>query len=224
MFSFEPGTFLFEAWAARYQLLAGLGVTAQLSVLTIVSGSIAGIIGGIGLSYGPWPVRFLLRVYVDAVRGIPVLVLILFSYYGLALLGIQISAFTAGVVALGGFCAAHMSETVRGSLESIPAGQTEAAKAIGLRFTQRLRYVLLPQAIRRLLPPWVNTAVEMVKGTTLLSIIGVVELLLATQQTIARNYLILQFYFAAGMLYVLVNFTISQLGALLERRTAHLRY
>lgn len=224
MFSFEPGTFLFEAWDARYQLMAGLAVTAQLSVLTIVSGSIAGMIGGIGLTYGPWPIRFLLRVYVDAVRGIPVLVLILFSYYGLALLGIQISAFTAGVVALGGFCAAHMSETVRGSLESIPAGQTEAAKAIGLRFGQRLRYVLLPQAIRRLLPPWVNTAVEMVKGTTLLSIIGVVELLLATQQTIARNYLILQFYFAAGMLYVLVNFTISQLGALLERRTAHLRY
>ncbi|BBK37895.1 ABC transporter permease [Allostella sp. ATCC 35155] len=224
MFSFEPGTFLFEAWDARYQLMAGLAVTAQLSVLTIVSGSIAGMIGGIGLTYGPWPIRFLLRVYVDAVRGIPVLVLILFSYYGLALFGIQISAFTAGVVALGGFCAAHMSETVRGSLESIPAGQTEAAKAIGLRFGQRLRYVLLPQAIRRLLPPWVNTAVEMVKGTTLLSIIGVVELLLATQQTIARNYLILQFYFAAGMLYVLVNFTISQLGALLERRTAHLRY
>ncbi|WP_374445594.1 amino acid ABC transporter permease [Stella sp.] len=224
MFSFEPGTFLFEAWVARNQLLAGLSVTAQLSVLTIVAGSVVGVFGGIGLSYGPWPIRFLLRVYVDAVRGIPVLVLILFSYYGLALLGVHISPFTAGVVALGGFCGAHMSETVRGALESIPVGQTEAAKAIGLRFGQRLRYVLLPQAIRRLLPPWVNTAVEMVKGTTLLSIIGVVELLLATQQTIARNYLILQFYFAAGMLYVLVNFTISQLGALLERRTAHLRY
>ncbi|MGE0726268.1 MAG: amino acid ABC transporter permease, partial [Alphaproteobacteria bacterium] len=161
---------------------------------------------------------------VDAVRGIPVLVLILFSYYGLALLGIQISPFTAGVVALGGFCGAHMSETVRGAIESIPVGQTEAAKAIGLRFWQRLGYVLMPQAVRRLLPPWVNTAVEMVKGTTLLSIIGVVELLLATQQTIARNYLILQFYFAAGALYVIVNFTISQAGAALERRFSHLRY
>ncbi|BBK41840.1 ABC transporter permease [Allostella vacuolata] len=224
MFSFEPGTFLFEAWVARNQLLAGLAVTAQLSVITIFAGSVIGVFGGVGLTYGPLPIRFLLRVYVDAVRGIPVLVLILFSYYGLALLGIHISPFTAGVVALGGFCGAHMSETVRGALESIPAGQTEAAKAIGLRFTQRLRYVLLPQAVRRLLPPWVNTGVEMVKGTTLLSIIGVVELLLATQQTIARNYLILQFYFAAGMLYVLVNITISQLGALLERRTAHLRY
>ncbi len=224
MFTFEPGTFFFEAWMARNQLLAGLGVTAQLSVITIVAGSLIGIVGGVGLTYGPLPLRFLLRVYVDAVRGIPVLVLILFSYYGLALFGVHISPFTAGVVALGGFCGAHMTETVRGALESIPAGQTEAAKAIGLRFQQRLRYVLLPQAIRRLLPPWVNTAVEMVKGTTLLSIIGVIELLLATQQTIARNYLILQFYFAAGMLYVLVNFTISQLGALLERRTAHLRY
>ena len=127
-------------------------------------------------------------------------------------------------MALGGFCGAHMSETVRGAIESIPVGQTEAGKAIGLSFWQRLRYVLLPQAIRRLVPPWVNTAVEMVKGTTLLSIIGVVELLLATQQTIARNYLILQFYFAAGALYVLFNFAISQLGALIERRTAHFHY
>ena len=224
MFSFEPGSFLFEVWVARNGLLAGLAATARLSALTIAIGSLIGLLGGIGLTYGPWPVRLLLRGYVDAVRGIPVLVLILFSYYGLALLGIQISPFTAGVVALGGFCGAHMSETVRGAIESIPLGQTEAGKAIGLTFWQRLRYVLLPQAIRRLLPPWVNTAVEMVKGTTLLSIIGVVELLLATQQTIARNYLVLQFYFAAGALYVLFNFAISQLGALIERRTAHFHY
>ncbi|MCC7271034.1 MAG: amino acid ABC transporter permease [Alphaproteobacteria bacterium] len=224
MSGFEPGTFLFEAWAARAQLLSGLWVTAQLSILTITAGSLIGAFGGIGLAYGPWPVRVLIRGYVDAVRGIPVLVLILFSYYGLALLGIQISPFTAGVVALGGFCGAHMSETIRGAIESIPIGQTEAAKAIGLRFFQRLRYVLLPQTVRRLLPPWVNTAVEMVKGTTLLSIIGVIELLLATQQTISRNYMILQFYFAAGALYVVVNFIISQLGAMIERRTAHLRY
>jgi len=224
MFSFEPGTFLFEAWVARWQLLSGLGVTAQLSVLTITIGTLIGAVGGIALVYGPWPVRVLVRAYVDAVRGIPILVLILFSYYGLALLGIHISPFAAGVVALAGFCGAHMSETIRGGIESIPVGQTEAAKAIGLRFVQRLRYVVMPQTMRRVVPPWVNTAVEMVKGTTLLSIIGVVELLLATQQTIARNYLILQFYFAAGMLYVLVNLAISQLGAVLERRTAHFHY
>jgi polar amino acid transport system permease protein len=84
--------------------------------------------------------------------------------------------------------------------------------------------VILPQATRRMLPPWVNAAVEMVKATTLLSIIGVVELLLATQQTIARNYMTIQFYLAAGALYVALNFAISQLGALLERRFAHLRY
>jgi polar amino acid transport system permease protein len=109
-------------------------------------------------------------------------------------------------------------------LDSIPQGQTEAAKAIGLRPWQRLWYVVLPQAVRRILPPWVNTAVEMVKGSTLLSVIGVVELLLATQQVISRTYEVIPFYLLAGAIYLALNFTISQLGAALERRFAYLRY
>jgi polar amino acid transport system permease protein len=169
-------------------------------------------------------VRLLARLYVDLVRGIPVLVLILFLYYGLALFKINIPAKWAGVLALSAFCAAHVGETIRGAIQSIPAGQSEAAKAIGLGFGQRLLYVILPLAVRRAVPPWINTAAEMVKATTLLSIIGVIELLLATQQTIARTYLVLQFYLFATAIYFAINFTISQLGAVLERRFAHLRY
>ena len=94
----------------------------------------------------------------------------------------------------------------------------EAARAIGLRFGQRLAYVIVPQAVRRMLPPWVNTCVQVVKGTTLLSVIGVVELLLASQQAIARNHMVVEFYLLAALLYLLVNFSVAQLGALLERR------
>src|SRR3546814_17905068 len=83
-----------------------------------------------------------------------------------------------------------MAETFRGAIDSIPAGQTEAAKAIGLTFPQRTWYVLLPQAARRIVPPAINTAVEMVQGTTLLSVIGVLEILLATQQAIDRNHMV----------------------------------
>lgn len=224
MFGFERGTFLGEVWIARWSLLGAMGTTAEISVYVIVGGTVLGTLLGVALVYGAWPLRWLVRLYVDVMRGIPVLVLIFFWYFGLAFFKINVPAFWAGVIAIGAFCAAHMAETIRGAVDSIPRGQTEAAKAIGLRFPQWLWYVILPQAARRVLPPWVNTAVEMVKATTLLSIIGVVELLLATQQAVARNYMIIEFYLAAAFCFFIINFTLSQLGAYLERRYAYMRY
>jgi polar amino acid transport system permease protein len=220
----EPGTFWYEVWIARWALLSGLGLTVASSAVTLAAATVLGALLGLVLTYGIAPARFLGRVYVDVLRGIPVLVLILFVYYGLALFRINVPAFWAAVLALTAFSTAHMAETFRGAIQSIPAGQTEAAKSIGLGFAQRLRHVLLPQATRRVLPPWVNTGMEIVKGTTLFSIIGVVELLLSTQQAIARNYMIIDFYLMATILYIIVNFTISRLGALLERRFAYIRY
>lgn len=217
-------TFFGEFWKAKWSLLNGFITTMELSLLVIAIGLAVGVIGGLLLVYGPKPVRLLMRAYVDILRGIPILVLILFSYYGLALFGVNISAFTAGVVALSGFCIAHMSETFRGAIDSIPAGQTEAAKAIGLTFWQRFGYVVLPQAARRIVPPAINTAVEMVKGTTLLSVIGVTELLLATQQTIARNYMVVEFYGTALAFYFILNFSLSRVGAYFERRFSFIRY
>lgn len=221
---FTPGTFGFEAWQARYSILRGLEATLSSSAITIVAATLLGILVGTALAYGWWPLRLLARLYVDFMRGIPVLVLILFTYYGLALFGINVPAFWAGVIALSAFATAHVAENLRGAVQSVPAGQMEAAKAIGLRFEQRLRYVVLPQAFRRMLPPWVNTALEVVKGTTLLSVIGVVELLLSTQQIVARNYMIVDFYLFAGLLYLVINFALAQLGGMLERRFSYLRY
>jgi polar amino acid transport system permease protein len=216
--------FWHAVWIARFSLLSGLATTAELSVVVIAIGTILGLAGGLALQYGPWPVRMLVRAYVDTMRGIPVLVLILASYYGLALVAIQITPFEAGVVALGGFCSAHMSETVRGATGAIPLGQIEAARAIGLSRYKRLYFVILPLAIRRILPPWVNTAVEMVKASSLLAIIGVVELLLATQQVIARTYMVIPFYLTACVIYFGINFVVAQLGAALEARFAFIRY
>jgi polar amino acid transport system permease protein len=221
---FTPGTFAFEAWQARYSLLRGIWATLSSSGLTILAATLAGVLMGTVLAYGWRPLRWLARLYVDVLRGIPVLVLILFTYYGLSLFGINVPAYWAGVIALSAFATAHIAETLRGAVQSVPAGQMEAAKAIGLRFDQRLRYVILPQAIRRMLPPWVNTGLEVVKGTTLLSVIGVVELLLSTQQIVARNYMIIEFYLFAGLLYLIINFAIAQFGAALERRFSYLRY
>ncbi|MCB1990376.1 MAG: amino acid ABC transporter permease [Geminicoccaceae bacterium] len=220
----DCSTFFCQAWTARWSLLEGLMVTISSSIMTIVIGTVLGFVVGLILTYGMLPLRLLARLYVDVMRGIPVLVLILFTYYGLAILKIGVKPYWAGVIALSLFCVSHVAENVRGAVQSIPQGQHEAGMAIGMRFFQRLRWIILPQAVRRALPPWVNTALEIVKGTTLLSVIGVVELLLASQQAIARNYMILQFYMAATIVYIIINFSIAQAAAALERRYAYLRY
>ena len=143
-------------------------------------------------------------------RGTPVLVLVLASYVSAAI-GLDLGPFAAGVLALV-FCSSHVGEIVRGALQAIPGARP---KPQGHR--PELRPDLLVGAGRRRcakLPAWVNTAAEMVKASTLLSVIGVAELLLRTQEIISRNFMSLQFYFLAGGLYFIVNFGIERLGKL----------
>lgn len=212
--------FLDQLWIARHVILDGLTNTVFISLIAIAIGSFFGVFVGLALAYGPLPLRLLVRIYTDVIRGTPVLVLVLASYYVSSAAGLNLGPFSAGVLALAVFCSSHIGEIVRGGLQTIPIGQTEAAKAIGLTFGQTFVYVLWPQALRQLLPTWVNTAAEMVKASTLLSVIGVAELLLRTQEIISRNFMSLQFYCFAGLLYFVVNFGIERFGKYVERRTA----
>jgi polar amino acid transport system permease protein len=199
-------------------ILRGLLITLEVSVLVVLIGTVIGIGGGLSLLYGPLPLRWLARMYVDTIRGIPLLVLIFAIFYGLPILGLQVPAITAGVVALSVFCGAHVSEVIRGGIDSIPKGQTDGAKAIGLTFAQRLRYVIFPQAISRIIPLWVNTAVEMVKASSLVSLVSVVDLMLAIQQIVGRTRQTLLLYAVAALLYFAINYTISMIGLRLEKR------
>jgi polar amino acid transport system permease protein len=213
-------SFLDQLWTARYVIMSGLGVSVSISLLAILAGSALGVFVGMALVYGGAALRLAVRAYTDIIRGTPVLVLVLASYYVSSAVGINLGPFAAGVLALAIFCSSHVGEIVRGALQAIPKGQTEAAKAIGLTFTQTFTSVLWPQAMRQFLPAWVNTAAEMVKASTLLSVIGVAELLLRTQEIISRNFLSLQFYFLAGALYFIVNYGIERFGKYVERKTA----
>lgn len=213
-------SFLDQIWIARYVILSGLGMSVSISLLAILAGTVLGVFVGLALVYGHRVLRFIVRVYVDIIRGTPVLVLVLASYYVSAAVWLDLGPFSAGVLALAVFCSSHVGEIVRGALQAIPKGQTEAAKAIGLTFVQTFTSVLWPQAMRQCLPAWVNTAAEMVKASTLLSVIGVAELLLRTQEIISRNFMSLQFYCLAGGLYFLVNFGIERFGKYVERKTA----
>lgn len=212
--------FFEQLWLARNVIVSGLGMTVSISLLAILAGSVLGIFAGLALVYGVTLVRIAVRIYIDIIRGTPVLVLVLASYYVSSAVGFDLGPFSAGVVALAIFCSSHVGEIVRGALQAIPKGQTEAAKAIGLTFGQTFSSVLWPQAMRQCLPAWVNTAAEMVKASTLLSVIGVAELLLRTQEIISRNFMSLQFYFLAGALYFIVNYGIERFGKYVERKTA----
>jgi polar amino acid transport system permease protein len=211
--------FFDQLWAARLVLLKGLGLTVSISLLSIAIGSALGVLVGLSLTYGNGLLRLIVRAYTDFVRGTPVLVLVLASFYILSAVGIDLNAFQAGVLALSVFCSSHVGEIVRGALQALPHGQTEAAKAIGLTFGQTFISVLWPQALRQILPTWVNTAAEMVKASTLLSVIGVAELLLRTQEIISRNFMSLQFYFLAGFFYFVINYSIERFGKYVERKT-----
>ena len=216
----DIATALNEAWNARMLILAGLGRTVLISLIAIACGTVLGVAVGVALTYGNLVVRFLVRIYTDFLRGTPVFVLILACFYILSVAGIDLTPFQAGTFALALFCSSHVGEIVRGALIAIPKGQTEAAMSIGLRFPQIFVYVLMPQAMRQILPTWVNTATEIVKASTLLSIIGVVELLLTIQQIISRTYMTLEFYFLAGVLFFIIDFGIERIGRYFERRVA----
>ncbi len=198
----------------------GLVMTIMVSICVMVLGLFVGLLGGLALLYGPLPLRLVVRGYVDFVRGTPLLVLIFLIFYGIPAVGIPVPNFVAAVISLGAFAGAHISELVRGGISSIPKGQSDASMALGMTFWPRLIQVVLPQAVARILPPLVNTTVEVVKGSSLVSLVSIVELTLATEQVVQRVQRPVPLYAAAALMYFVVNFIVSSSGRRLERRFA----
>lgn len=213
-------------WAAIESLpflWQGLLVTLEVSFLVVAISLVIGLVMGVGITYGPRWIAWPIRAYSDLIRGIPILVLIFFVYYGLPPLGLNLDNFWAAIVALTAFKVAHVIEIVRGSIQSIHFGQTDAAKAIGLTFWQRMLYVIFPQATRRFLPPWINAVTDAVKGSALVSLIGVVDLMLAIQQVIGRTFDPMPLYITGAIIYFIINYTLSSLSKRMETRFAYIR-
>jgi polar amino acid transport system permease protein len=213
-----------ETLLANWTVLPkGLFVTLQVAMGSIGIGTPLGVLIGIGIAYGKWPVRVPLIIYVDLLRGLPLLVTIFAIFYGPTAFGIAIPSIPSVTLALGMFMASHMAEITRGALRAIPAEQMEASKTIGLSFWQSLAYVIVPQSIRQAGPPWTNLCVEIVKGTSLVSLVGVADILLSARHVMERTRDPLMFYLAVAVIYFLINFGISRFGAYLERRFTYLR-
>jgi polar amino acid transport system permease protein len=201
-------------------LWQGFLVTLAVSALVVAGSLLLGLVLGVALTFGPKLLGWPIRAFADTIRAIPLIVLIFTVYYGLPALHVNLQPFWAAVVALTLFKTGHVIEIVRGAVQSIHPGQMEAAKAIGLTFLERLRYVILPQAVRRFLPPWINSVTDSVKGSALVSLVGVIDLMMAIQQVIGRTYEPMPMYVLGAMIYIAVNAALSLTSRRLERRFA----
>ena len=200
-------------WDNRELLWIGLKYSFKLFAVVVVLGTLAGVLIGVGLLYGNLAVRGVLRAYVDIIRGMPLIVTIFLLFYGPVAYGIDLSPFQSIVMALSIFSAAHMAEIVRGAVNSIAIGQTDAAKSIGLTFWQRILSVILPQAAPVMMGPWTNLAVDMFKSTSLAILVSQADFLFSIQKRATAKGHYLAFYFAALIVYFVCCFVISRIGA-----------
>ncbi len=202
-------------------LAGGLKYTLLLSCTAIVISVVVGLLVALpGLSKNPlW--RGVNRVYVEVVRAVPILVLILWVYYGLPIvMGLAVSVFWAGVIALALSDSAFEAEIFRAGIQSIDRGQLEASDSLGLGYFDRMRYVVLPQAIRRVLPPLGNQLVYMLKMSSLVSVIGMEELTRRANELVTSQYRPLEIYTVLIIEYLLLILLVSAGVRWLERRLA----
>ena len=200
-------------------LLSGLKYTLLLSVLAIFISIIVGLLVALpGLSANRY-LRAFNRVYVEIVRAVPILVLILWVYYGLPqVANISINVFWAGVIALALSDSAFEAEIFRAGIQSIDRGQYEAAQTISLNYADTMRFVILPQAIRRILPALGNQLVYMLKMSSLVSVIGMQELTRKANELVVVEYRPLEIYTVLVLEYLALILVVSAMVRWLERR------
>lgn len=203
-------------------LLRGLGNTLLLGATAVVCGTLAGIVLCLVRLYGPRALRVMALVYIDLFRAIPVLVVIVLIYYALPFLGVTLSSFTSASLALILVLAAFTAEVFRAGIESIPAGQAEAALALGLKFRQVVRTVILPQALRVATPPQTSNVVSIIKDTSLASVVAMPDLLkqATDSQALFANPTPL---IGAALIYVAILWPLVRLTAYVDARSRRLR-
>lgn len=197
-------------------LLRGTVATAVLAVTVIILGTATGLVGGLLRFVPAAPLRLAVTGLVEVVRATPLLLLLFFMFFGLPAIGVRIPTWPAAVLAMSLWMMANTSEVVRGAVQSIPRGQTEAARSTGLT-AQTMRYVVVPQALRRMLPPFVGLCTILIKDTSLAAIIGVFELTRAAQESIERTLRPFELYLAAAAIYFSLCFPLTVLAARAER-------
>lgn len=207
-------------WSALPHLLRGALITLELSLAAmLVSFAIGTALTILRLSEKRFSAT-LVRAYISYIRGTPLLIQIFLIYYMLPRIGLQLTPLVAGIIALGFSSAAFTTEIMRGGLTAIPRGQVEAARSLGMSMPVTWSIVILPQLFYLILPPLINEFTHVIKGTPLISVITVVELMRIAQQIYNVNFHPFEVMIGVALVFVAMNFTLLRVGAILEQQNA----
>ncbi|RJL16350.1 amino acid ABC transporter permease [Paracoccus siganidrum] len=199
-------------WAARYTLLvSGLGIALGLVIGALIC---AARLSGVAF------LRTFAALWVSFLRGVPLLVQLLLVYFLLPVIGIDVPALVAAVVTVGICASAYISEIWRGAIGALPRGQTEAARAIGMGPGDVWTRIVLPQAVTMSLPALINELILLVKASSLVSVVGIMEITRASQAQAATTFRPMEVYLAAACIYLMINLCLAALGRYLEHRMA----
>ncbi|NLS45436.1 MAG: amino acid ABC transporter permease [Firmicutes bacterium] len=202
--------------------LKGAQMTLSLTCISIVLGICIGLSIALLKMSKKSTLRNVGSIYTWFFRGTPLLVQIWLVYFGLGQFGINLSGFISGSIALSLNSGAYMAEIIRAAIESIPKGQMEAAKSLGMTYSLAMRRVILPQSVRRMVPPMVNEFVSLLKDSSLIATIGIVELLLTARLLTSSTFMPFTFYFLVAVFYLALTTIFTTLGSTIERWMASL--
>lgn len=200
-------------------LLVGAGVTIKITALSVALGVVIGLFVGIARISRIKLLRVLAAIYVDFFRGTPLLVQIFLVYFALPVItGQRVDPFVAAIGSCGINSGAYVAEIFRAGIQSIDKGQMEAGRSLGMTWGKTMRYIIVPQAFKRVIPPLGNEFIALLKDSSLVSVIGFEELTRRGQLIIAKTYGSLEIWLSVAVIYLAMTLTISRFVAYLERR------
>ena len=201
-------------------MVAACGIVVEVTVVVILVSWLCGLAAALGKMSRYAALRWPCQFYVWFIRGTPTLIQIFVVYFGIPQLGLRISPFAAGVLALGISSGAYVAEIIRSGLLAIPKGQTESTVAIGMSYRQSMQHIILPQVFRIIIPAITNEAVTTLKNTSLLSTITIVELTLKSEMIISYTFRPFDFYIIASILYLAMTTSLMSFSSWFERKLA----
>jgi His/Glu/Gln/Arg/opine family amino acid ABC transporter permease subunit len=201
-----------------WYMFRGAGMTVLMAGVAVLPATLCGIVLALAQVFGNRFARGAVVTYLFVIRGIPLLVLLTFVYYLLPLTGIDLPPFWGVVLVLAFYYAAFMSEVFRAGILSLPRAQWDAARSLGMTRQLMLRIVIFPQALRLAAPPFVSLCVNLVKATSLVSIVGLWELTMASREIVERTLAPFQIFIGAACIYFCICYTLALYGKYLERR------
>lgn len=208
-------------WSSLPLLIMGAGITIEITIIAVGIGFFLGLITSMCRLSKVKFLEIIAVCYINIIRGTPMLVQIFLIYFALpAIIGVRINPFVAAVAACSINSGAYVSEIFRAGIQSVDKGQMEAGRSLGLSWMQTMRYIIIPQAFKRVIPPLGNEFIQMTKETSLVSVIGFEELTRRGQLIIAKTYGTFEIWLTVAAIYLIMTLTIARLVSFLEKRFA----